>query len=131
MKKTERKKIEKTTSKEKRGARIRIQNVLRKRLVLRVLVCTVVSQLQLPCTSMHCHIPKYMYCHNNIYTPKEPRIHEFMYWHALDCISLYRDVLPYVVMYYDVLEYMYCHTQCPLVVTICSCSCFRPNHHLT
>ncbi len=110
-----------------RVAPIRIQNVLRKILVFHVLVCTVVSQLQLLYTSMHCHIPKYMYCHNNTYTPKKPRIHEFIYCHVLDCFSLYCDVLPYIVMYYDVLEYMYCHIRCPLVVSICSCLYFHPH----
>jgi hypothetical protein len=83
--------------------RTRIQNVSRKRLVLRVLVCTLMLQLQLPCTSIHCHIPKYMYYHNNIHIPLKNL--EFMnscigmYWTILACTVTYCHMSSCIMMY--------------------------------
>ncbi len=42
--------------------------------------------------TIHGNTSQYMYCHTNIYTPEEFRIHVL---HVLACIALYCDVLSF------------------------------------
>ncbi len=48
------------------------------------------SKKSLSIMTIHGNTSQYMYCHTNIYTPEESRIHVL---HVLTCIALYCDVL--------------------------------------
>jgi len=60
----------------------------------------------------------YMCCHTTIYIPEKPRILEFMYWHVMACIGMYRlasmhvSTCKYMQRHANIWQYMNYKTIC-------------------